>query len=271
MDHDRVLGEILRWAAEEENVRAVVLTGSAALGPEFLDDLSDLDVELYANDPSRLLGETAWYEQFGEVLAVEALLNPGWWPTRLVQYVGGKVDFMVGPVDALGTAPYHRRFRVLLDKDKLAEDLPRDEKPEEPPVAAAFEECTNLFYSAVLMCAKCVVRDEPWLAKLRDWDAKQQLLAMIEWDHKARHGWSYETWYNGKNLQNWADADVRAALGQCWGPFELSETADALIETVALFETLSSRTARVLGLEKPDTSRVRAELRGILARADRHP
>lgn len=271
MDHGRVLGEILAWAGDEQNVRVVVLTGSAAQGTESLDDLSDLDVELYATDPSRLVGETSWYEQFGEVLAVEALSNPGWWPTRLVQYVGGKVDFMVGPIDALATAKYDRQFRVLIDKDKLAGNLAVGERRDGPPGAAALDECVNLFYSAALMCAKCIVRSEPWPAKVRDWDAKQELLRMIEWDHKVRHGWSYETWCNGKKLESWMDADIRAALGQCWGRFDLSETADALIETVAVFETLSSRTALALGLEKPYTTRVRAEFCAILAKADRHP
>jgi aminoglycoside 6-adenylyltransferase len=143
-------------------------------------------------DPSALLDNTTWYTRFGEVLVVEALPNLGWHPTRLVYYVDGKIDFMIGPVAALATTRYERRFQVLLHKDDIATRLALV-----PPVAVpaptedAFVRCIHWFYAAAIMCAKCIVRDEPWQAKHRDWDLKQELMRMIEWDHKARYGWAY--------------------------------------------------------------------------------
>jgi len=209
MDHERVLEQIVGWATADDNIRVVVLTGSAALGLDHVHALSDLDVELYVAQPIMLLEDDAWYAQFGEVLVVESLPNPGWHPTRLVYYIDGKIDFMVGPVDALATVRYVRSFRVLLDKDRAADALPAVEPlATDPPTAASFRECIHWFYAAALMCAKCVVRDEPWQAKFRDWDLKQELLRMIEWDHKARYGWSYDTWSRGKRLKHWIDADL---------------------------------------------------------------
>jgi hypothetical protein len=65
MDHERVLEQIVGWAADADNFRAVVLTGSAARGPEHVHTLTDLDVELYVAQPSMLLEDDAWYAQCG--------------------------------------------------------------------------------------------------------------------------------------------------------------------------------------------------------------
>jgi aminoglycoside 6-adenylyltransferase len=256
LNHGRVLADVIAWANAEQNVRALVLTGSAARGPQDLHELSDLDVELYVKVPSVLLEHSGWYEQFGEVLVVESLDNPGWHPTRLVYYTGGKIDFMIAPADALRVASYARPFRVLVDKDGTARDLSTSHVPDNIPTVSAFMECVDGFYAAAIMCAKCIVRNEPWLAKLRDWESKQSLLRMIEWDHKARYGLVYDTWYQGKHLQRWADNDVLMALDNCWSGFGPSQTAAALLASVDLFERLRARAAESFGI--PCLSRVQA-------------
>lgn len=265
MDHRRTLEAILEWASGEENVRAVILTGSGARGEDEIHDLSDLDLELYVREPAQLLDETGWYEAFGDVLVVEALPNPGWHPTRLVYYVDGKVDFMVAPVAALAEAMYTRPFRVLVDKDGLAGDLEMSTRPDGLPDEEAFLEAAHWFYAAALMCAKCIVRGELWLAKHRDWDLKGQLLRMIEWDHKAKYGIDYDTRHKGAKMDDWMDADVRDAVTSCWGRFSGEEMAEALRSSVELFETLRVRTATALGWAPEPSMRVRAEIERILA------
>ena len=76
MHHERALKDIRDWASADENVRLAVLTGSAARGPDALDPLSDLDIELYVVDSRHLLDDGIWYERFGHVLVVEELENP---------------------------------------------------------------------------------------------------------------------------------------------------------------------------------------------------
>jgi aminoglycoside 6-adenylyltransferase len=263
---DGLLARVLAWAAADDNIRLVVLTGSHARGAEDTDALSDLDIELYARDPSALLEGEAWYSQFGTVLAVEALPNPGWHPTRLLYLAGAKIDFMIAPVDAVGQAGYDRPFRVLIDKDRQGLTL-REEPPvgQARPDADAFSECVNWFFAAAIMCAKCIRRGEPWMAKARDWDLKVQLLRTIEWDHKARYGWSCDTWYNGKHLTRWADQDVRDALDGCWAGFSLQDAEAALRASVDLFERLATRTSLALGLAPVDCGPVRQEITLILS------
>jgi aminoglycoside 6-adenylyltransferase len=270
VDRESTLAKIVAWATTDDNVRAVVLTGAAALGLENVDELSDLDVEFFVNDPPALLDDSSWYKQFGEVLVVEALPNPEWHPTRLVCYVGGKIDFMVAPKDALHKSVYARPYRVLLDKDQATANLTSVPLANNrPPGSAEFLTCINWFYSGALMCAKCIVRSEPWLAKNRDWDMKRQLRTMLEWDHKSRYGWAYDTWFNGKRLDQWIDADLRDALDQCWANFSSTETTDALWASIELFDKVSLRTASALGLTPFDSTPVRDEVERILGMRDR--
>jgi aminoglycoside 6-adenylyltransferase len=264
MDHQRVLADITAWATAKDNIRAVILTGSVARNETH--ELSDLDVELYLREPSQLLEDRSWYPRFGDVLVVEELPNPGWHPTRLIYYVDAKIDFTIAPITALAQTAYDDAFRVLVDKDGAGSQLCTTSPVGEPISDVIFERCVNWFYAAALMEAKAVVRDEPWLAKNRDGDLKRQLLHMIEWDHKARHGWSYNTRWMGKQLDRWVDRDIRAALDHCWAPFPVADTATALLASVDLFANLSTRTAAALGLQPVDTARLRDEITRILSK-----
>lgn len=195
----RLLAGVTEWAEADDNVRVAILTGSAARDGG--DALSDLDVELYVGDPTALLADRSWYQRFGTVLAVEELPNPGWHPTRLLYLQGGKIDFMIAPLAAVPGSRYDRPYRVLVDKDSLTAGLPAPQRTDTaPPTPEAFDTCANWFWAAAIMSARCIVRADPWAAKFRDWDLKVELLKMIEWDHRARYGWDYDTRFNGKNL-----------------------------------------------------------------------
>jgi aminoglycoside 6-adenylyltransferase len=264
MNQDSVLGQVLDWARGETNVRAMVLTGSVARDRS--DEQSDLDIELYVHDPSSLLDHDEWYTQFGEVLVVEELENPGWHPTRLVYYADGKIDFMVASADVLLEGVTHEHpFQVLLDKDDAAERIRLAPTHGEPPTSADYTRCVNWFYAAVITWAKYLARSEPWAAKSRDWDSKGELLTMIEWDHKARYGWDDDTQFGGTHLREWVDADILAAVTDCWSDFSPEDSAAALHASLDLFDMLSGRTAVALGIAPFDAAAVRRRVDDLLS------
>jgi aminoglycoside 6-adenylyltransferase len=264
MDHAAMLKRIESWANMEENVRALVVTGSTARGA--VDDTSDIDLEIYATDPTQLLEATRWYEAFGEALVVEALANPWWHPTRLVNYVGIKVDFMIAPISDLATAVYRRPFLVLVDKDDATRQLHVETKGPRPvPTSEEFLECMHWFYAEALMAAKCIIRGELWMAKSRDAELKSMLLRMIEWDHRARYGADYETWYLGTHWREWMDSDVQAALIECWAGADAESSTSALQHTIDLFVRVSDRTAALLGQPTFDHQKVGEEVQRLLA------
>lgn len=266
MDHQAVLKHIVEWSQSEHNIRASVLTGSVARDAGAANVEADLDVELYVTNPLLLLHDDTWYHQFGEVLVVEALENPGWHPTRLVYYADGKIDFMIAPATVLrGGVEYDRPFRVLLDKDGASGAFQRTAGAQgERPTSSEFLQCVHWFYAAAIMWAKYLARDDPWAAKQRDWDSKTLLLTMLEWDHKARKGWDYDTWYLGTHLHEWVDADLLDLIGACWSGFAPQESLRALRASLALFEFLRTRTATTLGIAPFDATRVRRRIDQLL-------
>jgi aminoglycoside 6-adenylyltransferase len=266
VDHRKVLKQVADWARSDDTIRAVVLTGSVARGEGAFDELSDLDVELYVSEPSALLEHDTWYEQFGEVLVVEALDNPGWHPTRLVYYADGKIDFMIASTSVLTDGVFYERpFQLLLDKDNLYGAFGR--RPSRrcsPPTRNEFLKCVHWFYAAAIMWAKYLARDDPWSAKVRDWDSKKLLLQMAEWDQKARTGWDLDAWSFGARLRDWADPELVSSIDGCWSGLSPAESAQALFKSLSLFETLSTRTATTLGIEPFDSRRIRKRIEPLL-------
>jgi len=268
VDHQSTLAKVTEWATTNDNVRAVVLTGSGARGDGEMDDLSDLDIELYVVSPLDLLQSSAWYEAFGDVLVVEKMPNPEWFPTRLVNYADGKVDFMIAPTSALATVEYVRPFRVLLDKDRISDHLqlsPPHVKPS--PTQEQFIECVNWFYAEAFMCAKCLVRRELWMAKFRECSFMTEMLRMIEWDHRYRYGPNVDTWYLGTHWREWMDAELRRDLATCWGTFEERDMSLSLSHAVLLFSRVAQRTAAPLLLEAFDYARLNSRVEDILAQS----
>jgi aminoglycoside 6-adenylyltransferase len=106
------------------------------------------------------------------------------------------------------------------------------------------------------MWAKYLGRDDLWAAKQRDWDSKTQLLLMLEWDHKARKGGDYDTWYRGVHLRDWVDADLLDHIAACWSGFARPDALQALHASLALFDRLSTRTATAFGITPFDSAGV---------------
>lgn len=265
MDRNTTLDQVLAWARSEDNIRAVVITGSTARGD--VDAFSDLDIELYATNPAPLLDHDDWYRQLGRVLVVEALENEGWNPTRLIYYAGGKIDFTVLATSLLDRdVEFDRPFRVLLDKDDHADafrSVPLARM--EPPGEEEFLTSINWFYAAVIMWAKQVARGDLWAAKIRDWESKRLLLRMLEWYHKTRKGWEYDTWHLGVRMRNWADLDLLPAIEAIWCGADPVESARAIRASVDLFDLLTGRTAQALGYAPFDIAGVRDEVDRLLA------
>lgn len=262
MDYDNVLCSLVSWAKNIDNVRCIVLTGSAGSGAAH--PLSDRDLEIHLRDSAILESDDSWWESFGDVLAVERLENSNGQPTRIVYYVGGKLDFTLVDVgDERGI--YDRPFTVLLDKDGEAADFRTATQLLLPPDQVAFDECVNWAYAAALMIAKAIVRDEPWSAKFRDNDLKVELLRMIEWDHIVRYNGKRDVRYLGTRMRQWMDSDIQQKLEECWAHFDLRDSQRALYASLSLFSQVSSRIAASAGLTDFHHASIRLEIDRILA------
>jgi aminoglycoside 6-adenylyltransferase len=266
VDYEAVLSSLTTWAEGDPNVRALVLTGSGAVHEEH--GLSDRDIEIFAIEVEPLIADESWWSRLGDVLVVERLENGEGDATRLVYYVGGKLDFTLMPASALTETAYERPVRVLLDKDGGATSLRVESRRWQMPSESEFMTSVHWAYAAALMCARALVRDELWTVKIRDQDFKAELLQMIEWDHRARHGPEYDTRYQGTRMNQWMDRNVRDELFGCWGHFDAGDSAIALRNGVRLFALVAARTAAAWNLGTFDHDRVEAEIEAVLAHSE---
>jgi aminoglycoside 6-adenylyltransferase len=260
---ERFRSQIIDWANEHDDIRAVLVVGSRAQRARPADDYADYDVVAYATNPRTYAGDQAWLARFGTLWV--ALLD---WlgedePEWLALYDGGdKLDIAFfaldrlkrhlesgDPGDVLG-----RGYDILVDKDGLAARLPAPPDampPVDPPTSERFAAAINTFWHGAVYVAKQIKRDNLWTVKYRDWTMKQQLLAMVEWHARAVSGWGYDTWYEGKRITEWADAETLAALTRCFGHFDAADSWRALLATMDLFRRLATETAARLGYAYP--------------------
>lgn len=253
---DEMLARLERWGRSEERVRALILVGSRGRGVG-VDEFSDADVRVFAHDCEPYLRADDWLARIAPVWVVlpEKYTEGGAViPTRLVIFAGGhKVDFAFHPPALLPRVNWQGGYRVLLDKDDLAAQLPDPPPPAAPhatPTAREFTALVEEFWFEAYHVAKYLARGELWLAKARDWTTKELLLRLIEWHAGARRGPIYET-YSGKQLQAWVEPGVWQELHAAFASFARRNSWAALLASMNLFRRLAQETAARAGFAYP--------------------
>ena len=255
---------LIAWAKTQPDIRLVLLVGSRARTETPADEWSDADIVIMSTDPDRFLTATDWLGEFATPLLT--FLEPtatGTGEERRVLFAGGlDVDFTPIPVSyveqiaATGWPPetavvVARGMRVLLDKDDLFATIAHQvlEFPEAaPPAQQQFLNLVNDFWYHAVWVAKKLRRGELWIARsCLDCYMKGQLRTMLEWHARATHGWSYDTWHDGRFLDRWADPRAVAELPGVFARYDVDDVRRALFATMRLFRWLASETAERLG------------------------
>ncbi len=265
--HAPLIDRLMAWAEADDNIRALIRTGSSSRGPGEADRFSDRDIEIIVRDTAPLLADDRWIHDVGKVMVAEYLENgPDDPATRLVFFEGGrKIDFTVadrlrldgmiesGRLDGL----YERGYQVLLDKDGQADRLPvaTGAAPRRTmPSVAEFGEAVSVFWFETAHMPAYLVRGELWVVKFRDWTMKEMLLRMLEWHALATRGPKTDTWYIGTKMRRWADAETWDEVQEVFSRFDRADAWRGLVAMMALFTRLTRKTALALGLDYPVAS-----------------
>lgn len=250
---------IVAWARGEENIRAVVITGSQTRNDGSVDEWSDVDAQLIVTNYQPYISNQDWLSNIGRVWVYLPLEVEAGLPTCLVWFEGGKkVDFSfctlghISPMLATGelSDEYQRGYKVALDKDGLFKNLPPSPNifpPAPPPTPAEFQFIVQEFWFEAIHVAQFIRRRELWVAKFRDWTMKQDLLQMMEW-HAQIHR-QVNTWVIGKRIAEWTDQDTWQAIHGIWGQYEVPDSWRALFVILPLFHRLAGEVARTLNYE----------------------
>ena len=127
LQKNTVIKNLTDWAAENNQVRAMILTSSRAKPGRQTDLFSDYDIELYVNDIRQFKNDN-WLNDFGDVM-IRWPLKPmatfdKAWITRLFLFENDvRIDFQVTAKKSMHPSAYDDGYQVLVDKDKLTINL----------------------------------------------------------------------------------------------------------------------------------------------------
>ncbi len=253
------LEKIIRWASGKENISALILTGSLA-SQGFIDKLSDYDIAVYGNSFDFIKNDN-WLEEIEDhLVCIHDKFNFYNYeiPTRLTIFDPYfKVDFSFHLLEVLNklidssTLPdeYNVGYKILLDKQGLAEKLPKPtfsgfilKKPEEEEFVKNIDE----FWFEAYHVAKYLSRGDLWTAIMRDRSAKKYLLQMLQWHKAAHENWSISFKNFGKEMKTWLNKSTWDELSFCFAKFDIEDSWTALKNTTILYRKFAKETAEYL-------------------------
>jgi aminoglycoside 6-adenylyltransferase len=246
------LDQVAGWAGGRADVHGVVLLGSQARADTPADEVSDVDLVVFVDDPERYLGDTDWLREFGEpLLTFREPTAVGEFEERRVLFQDGlEVDFSILP-NAVGKAPPRdvdpvlaRGFQVLYDNGLGLSARPRPTFEPPIPTQADLDQLSNDFWYHVLWAAKKLSRGELLLAKQAcDGGLTWLLVRLARWRAHGR-----DTWHGLRFFEQWAGEDVVQALGPTFARYEAQDVARALRTKAELFAKVEDDVAERFGL-----------------------
>ena len=257
-----MLEKIVSWANKNDRVRAVILSGSHASKGK-TDQLSDYDLALYGSGFD-FINDDCWLTEIEQYwICIHDHFN--FWgydiPSRLTIFDStSKVDFSFHPLKLLRQLAnteklpdcYQIGYKILLDKDGM---LTKMKAPEmigfiiKKPGPEEFRKNTDEFWFEVYHVAKYLYRGDIWTAKSKDWDSKERLRQMLQWNESSKRNWNFSAKDNGKEMKDWIDKHIWEKLGTCFGRFEPEESWQTLDNTIKIYREVTVETANCLEYE----------------------
>lgn len=263
--YDAILARFTAFAEREPRVLMAVQVGSGARKDRPADAFSDLDLLVVVTELEPFLtGE--WLSELGDVKV--HFTEPTFCGGREMRVLyDGALDVdlpLLTPAmfDELlrdFTPLFARGARVVFDRmdgtARVMEAAQTPQKPYEIPSAAAFDNLTQDFWYHTVWTAKKILRGETWAAKLcLDGYLKTLLRQLLEMHAHALHGNTYDTWHDGRFLDQWAEPWVTEALKTAYAPYDLQEMPKALLQTADIFRRAAKETAEKYGYTYPEAA-----------------
>ena len=257
---DKFLKTISSWAKKQDDIRLLILFGSMVNNHK-IDQVSDIDLALFSTDSLRYCNQEEWFQSFDPVWLSIAKDHGPYCNWKIIYEGGLMADFWIYSLEAL--IPMQEKlppfleagYKIILDKDRLARNLPKPSKshtPPESPTAEVFHASIKYFWFNAYHVAKYLLRDELWRAKYYDWELKQQLLQMMGWHALINLRQKDFTINEGRSLKEWIDLETYTGLMTVFGRFYPADSWRALEDSIKIFTQLSGEIAQSLQVDPLD-------------------
>ena len=265
--------KIIHWSHERLDILATVVIGSYARLSPAADEFSDLDLVLFTLDPGAYTTASTWLHELGELwIATLNYIGPGD-PEWLALFDGGtKADFLFvtaepdqSPAQMLAALPYQdvlaRGARVIYSRGSEHQKSSFSPAPagrSRLPSEQMFEATVNRTLFAAERLAKFIRRGEFWRSgTTAKTELGRHLLTLIEWHAQSSSTTSLDTWYDGRYMEQWADARVLDRLRNLDLGYRMTDQDVAVQNALELIEWLASQTAARLGYSFPSAGQAK--------------
>ena len=272
-----ILGLILEFARNQDDIRAVVMNGSRVNPNAKKDPFQDYDIACYVVDVAPFRGDLRSPQFFGELMILQTPEDMGDPEPNddgsyayLMQFMdGNRIDLSFHPLECIAHIPQDSLSLVLLDKDQRIAPLPlpsdRRYLPTKPS-AKAFADCCNEFWWLNPYAAKGLWRGELTYARfILDTLMRGELLKMLTWYFGLQTGFKKSAGKFGKYLKAGLDDDLWQQLERTYTDANPENTWQALFAMGSLFRRAAQPVAEAFNFTylEQDDERVCAFIRHI--------
>ncbi|RXM37599.1 AadS family aminoglycoside 6-adenylyltransferase [Chryseobacterium sp. CH21] len=263
------LEQIIHWAENNPDIRAILLTSSLVNPYAPVDDFSDLDVELVFENRASYESGNEWIRLFGDPISMieeDDRVFEGRHAMKMVLYKDHvKVDFKLYQVSEFIeeikeenlSEDWDVGYKVLIDKDKLTENL----KPStyqsimiQKPSEKEFQQLMNDFWWDTTYVAKCLKRGDIFYAKFMSENILRTdyLVPLIEWYIAGNHDWNnLTTNKHGRLFKKYLSQDLWNKVEATFSGSDIAENWNALFAYADLVHELGISLAEKLHFTYP--------------------
>lgn len=259
-----MLDLILKFAKDDDNIRAVVLNGSRANPNAPKDVFQDFDIACLVNVVQPYVRNDDIPLYFGEILMLQEPENMQDPPaennghyTYLMQFKdGNRIDLSFDPPELFKSVTDDSLTVVLLDKDGILGEIPPSSDINyraKKPTDKQFQDCCNEFWWVNPYVAKGLWRGELIYAKcLMDGVVRdEQLMKMLAWYFGIKTGFKKSPGKLGKYIKADVEPEIWAELEGVYCDANIENIWQSLFEMGSLFRKLAKLVASHLGFQYP--------------------
>ncbi len=264
---DEMIELVINIAKADENIRAVMMSGSRANPDCPVDIYQDFDIVYFVRDVKPYWDNMAWIEEkFGKPALVHKpdsmeLIPPdgdGNYAYLMIFTDGNRIDLQL---TANSYEDDGEPVIVLLDKDgSLPEiQIEKDYWYIEKPTQKYFSDCCNEFHWCLNNVAKGIAREElSYAMEQFNHYVRDMLIQMLEWYVGVKHDFAVSAGKNGKYFQKYLPAEIYERFTKTYSDADYEHMWVAAFEMLYLFGDVARLVA-----EKLEFSYDEAEEAGI--------
>ena len=257
-----IVGVILGFAQDRDDVRAAVITGSRTNPAASPDRFQDYDITYLVEDVTPYRQNRQVPQYFGEVMILQTPDDMGEPPRSAASYSflmqfmdGNRIDLTFRSVADVEPVLTDSLSVVLLDEDRrfaLPPPSVRSHLPQKP-TAKQFADCCNEFWWLNPYVAKGLYRDQITYAKaMLDGLMREQLMKMLTWHVGLTTEFQVSVGYFGRHLKAYMAEDLWELLERTYSDARPDHVWHALLVMDELFRRVARRTAEALRFAYPD-------------------